>query len=225
MKRLTIACLLIALTTGLAAQKYAPNTRWPYLYENFTEGTLYFAGNKKTQARLNIHLWGDVLHYVSADGKIYEIADHDIVRVEIGEDAYLYGGRQLMRLVAEKGGNVLLCLRAGDFDALNAGTGAYGASLNSSAATDLSSLDLGGLDKPALAKMLEEKNSGREIPLVTTYYFIIGGRLVEAGKKELAELAGEERKEEWKIFLKTNKIKWRKEESLTKVLDFFLPKN
>ena len=225
MKKLLSILFGVSLCASVLAQTYMPNTRWPYLYENFTNGTIYFTGNKKTSAQLNIHLWGNVLHYVSNDGRIYETTDGNIIRVEIGTDVFLYGDNQLMKLVAEKNNNVLLCLRTGDFDSMNAGTGAYGASLNSSAVTDLSSLDLGGLDKPALAKMQEEKNIGRDIPMRTSYYYVINGRLVEATKKDMTRFVGEEREGEWKSFLKTNKIKWKKEDSLKKVLDFFITKN
>ncbi len=225
MKKILIAFFGISLCASISAQTYTPNTRWPYLYEDFTNGTIYFTGNKKTSAQLNIHLWGNVLHYVSNDGKIYETNDRNIIRVEIGSDVFLYGDNQLMKLVAEKGNNVLLCLRAGDFDSMNAGTGAYGANLNSSAVTDLSSLDLGGLDKPALAKMQEEKNTGRDIPMRNSYYFVINGRLVEATKKEMTLFVGKEQGNEWKSFLKVNKVKWKKEESLKKVLDYFTTKN
>lgn len=225
MKKILLSLFGMCLFVFVSAQTYTPNTRWPYLFENFTDGTIYFSGNKKTSAQLNIHLWGNVLHYVSNDGRIFETTDRNIIWVEIGADVFLYGDNQLMRLVAEKGNNVLLCLRTGDFDSMNAGTGAYGASLNSSAATDLSSLDLGGLDKPALAKMQEEKNTGRDIPMRNTYYYVINGHLVEATKKDMTRFIGEEKEDVWKSFLKTNKIKWKKEDSLKKVLDFFITKN
>lgn len=223
MRTLLIFCMLLGYCVCGCAQ-FQPNTRWPYLYENFTDGTIYFVRNQKSTARLNIHLWGNVLHYVNEDGKIYESNSQNIVRVKIGEDVYLYGEHQLMKLLAEKSGNVLLQLTYGDFDAMNAGTGAYGASLNSSAATDLTSLDLGGMDKPSLAKMLMEKNDGRDIPLRTSYYFIINDKLVAANKKGIAAMVGENEEEEWKTFLKKNKIKWKREDSLIRILDFFAQK-
>lgn len=69
--------------------------------------------------------------------------------------------------------------------------------------------------------MQSEKNEGREIPVITQYYFIIEGRLLEANKGEIAKYVGDSRKQEWKAFLKAQKIKWKREESLMKVLDFF----
>lgn len=224
MKRIFLLNLICFLgSLGLYAQ-YAPNTRWPYLLEEFQSGTIYFDGNKKSEAQLNIHLWANTLHYIHSDGRIFESTDKDIIRVEIGDKAYLFAGRQLMELIGESNGNVLLKLSKADFDSMQEGTGAYGASLNSSAKMDLTSLDLGGMDKPELAKMQAEKNDGREIPMQTQYYFVVDGRTIEASKKQVAGLLGEERAQSWKSFQKEHKIKWKKEDSLLKVLEFLTQK-
>lgn len=208
----------------LVNAQFAPNTRWPYLYENFMQGTIYFAKKQKSEAQLNIHLLGNTLHYITQDGKIFESSDKEVVRVEIGSDIYLFADHKLMQLVAQKESNVLVKLVYGDFDSMTSGSGAYGASLNSSASRDLSSLDLGGLNQPELGKMLQEKNDGSEIPLEVSYYFILNGRVVEANKKALTETIEVSQSDNWKQFLKENKIKWKKEDSLISVLGFFAKK-
>ncbi len=223
MKKFLIVLTALVISTNLIAQ-YAPNTRWPYINEHFQEGTIYFEGNKKSPSKLNIHLWGNVLHYVDKNGKILQTTDKDILRVEVGTVPYLFVDGQLMELIGEKSGNVLVKLVRGDFDAMKEGTGAYGASLNSSAKMDLTSLDLGGMDKPELAKMQAEKNDGREIPLVTEYFYVIGGQMIEARKSKLSDYIGKARETEWKDFQKLYKIKWKKEDSLLKVLEFFTQK-
>ena len=51
--------LFTLLPLAASAQKYEPNTRWPYLYQNFTKGVVFFEGNQKSsQMDLNIHLMG-----------------------------------------------------------------------------------------------------------------------------------------------------------------------
>ena len=214
---------LLLLTVVAHAQKFEPNTKWPYVYEHFTPGTIYFEGNEKSSADMNIHLWGNVLHYVKADGKIYQSDDRKVVRVEIGTEAYLYSDHKLMQLIANEGTNLLVLLTKGDFDAMrSSGGGAYGSSLNSSASRDLSSLgfDLGGLDQPELGLMLQEKKEGRTIPLVYQYFFIIGGQQIEATKKGVAKFLGDAKADAWKQFQKEHKIKWKQEESLKEVLLF-----
>lgn len=212
--------ILLGCTISVNAQ-FAPNTRWPYLYENFSQGTIYFAKNQKSEAQLNVHLLGNTLHYITQDGKIFESSDKDVIRVEIGNDTYWFANHKLMQVITQEGDCALLKLVYGDFDSMTSGSGAYGSSLNSSASRDLSSLDLGGLNQPELGKMLQERNDGSEIPLETAYYFILGGKVVEANKKAVTETVEVSQSDNWKKFLKENKIKWKKEDSLISVLSFF----
>lgn len=221
-------CLLMALFAIApliaTAQKYEPNTNWPYLYENFTPGTIYFDGSTKSEADLNIHLWGDAIHYVGKDGKIFQSKDKNVIRVEIGDDAYVYMNHKLVKILKIEGSNLLVKRTSGDFDALrSSGGGAYGSNTNSSSTKELSSLDvdLRGMDQPELGLMLQEKSDGRAIPLVDSYYFIIGDQQVEATKKGVEKYVGDNKKDALKQFLKDNKTKWKNEESLGLLL-FFL---
>ncbi len=215
---LLFAMLNTILTTN--AQNYEPNTKWPYIYENFTDGTVFFEGNKKAQKQLNIHLWGNKLHYLADDNRILEAKDKGVVRVEIGNDAYIYSDNQLVKILDVDQNNLVVELTKADFDALFTGTGAYGSSLNSSAARDLSSLDLGGIDNPELGRLLQERNDGRDLSVKHVFFFIIDGKQIEANKKEVESLLSDNGKKEWKAFQKQNKIKWKDEDSLAKVLSF-----
>jgi len=220
MRKIIVLLLLVTTALTVSAQKYSPNTKWPYVYENFTEGTIFFDGNKKTKAQLNIHLLGNVLHYLTDDGRIFTSNDKDVIRVEIGPDAYIYSDHKLVRIVAVDKTNLLVELTKADFDALFTSTGAYGASLNSSSSRDLSSLDLGGLENAELGRMLQEKNDGRDIPLKKQYLFILGGKQIEAIKKSVESVLNADGQKEWKDFQKQNKIKWKNEECLSQVLNF-----
>lgn len=220
MKKFLSILLLACATLSASAQRYEPNTKWPYIYEDFTEGTIFFDGNKKTQSKLNIHLWGNKLHYLSIDEKILEANEKGIIRVEIGNDAYIFCDRQLVKILAVENNNLVVEAVKADFDALFSSTGAYGASLNSSSARDLSSLDLGGLNNPELGLMLQEKNDGRDISLKHLFFFVIDGKQIEASKKEVESLLNDTGKSEWKAFLKKNQIKWKNVDSLSKVLTY-----
>ena len=220
MKKILLLFVMLNIILTANAQNYEPNTKWPYIYENFTDGTVFFEENKKTQMQLNIHLWGNKLHYLADNNRILETKDKGIVRVEIGNDAYIYSDHQLVKILAVDQSNLVVELTKADFDALFTGTGAYGSSLNSSAARDLSSLDLGGIDNPELGRLLQERNDGRDLSLKRLYFFIIDGKQIEANKKEVESLLNDNGKKEWKAFQKQNKIKWKNEDSLTKVLSF-----
>lgn len=220
MKRLLFVISLMCLTLIVKAQ-YEPNTKWPYIYENFTEGTAFSSDNTKSKLQMNIHLAGNVLHYIGNDDRIYRADDSKITRVEIGNDAYLFISHQLMQLIATNGKNVLVKLADPDFSRMqSAGGGAYGSDSNTLATSRKSSLDLGGLNTPELAKMLLEKDDGAEIPIVIRYYFIIADQRIEASKGAVEKFLGESREKEFKAFLKSKKIKWKSEESLKQILDY-----
>ena len=220
MRKIVILLLLVTATLTVCAQRYSPNTKWPYIYENFTEGTIFFEGNKKSEAQLNVHLWGNKLHYLSENQRVLTSKDKGVIRVEIGSDAYIYSDHRLVRILAADNNNLLVELTKADFDALFTGTGAYGASLNSASSCDLSSLDLGGLENSELGKMLQEKNDGRDIPFKLQYFFIVGGKQIDATKKGVESILNADSQKDWKDFIKQNKIKWKNEDSLKKVLTF-----
>lgn len=221
MKRLLSIVTCLLLIVAAAHAKYVPNTKWPYVYEDFTQGTVYSADNQKSEGLLNIHLAGNVLHYVGKDGKVYANDNRRIARVEIGQDAYIVVDNRLMQVVSQKGADVLLKLELADFSQLTQGSGgAYGSSLNSSASNQLSSLDLGGLNRPEHGMMLQEKHDGREIPVNTVYYFAIGGQCIEASKSEVLKHVGESRKADFTRFVKEKKVKWKNADSLKAVLEY-----
>jgi hypothetical protein len=216
-----MAMTLLTVVAATVKAQYSPNTRWPYVYENFEKGTVYLDGNKKnSDMLLNIHLMGNVLQYIGQDGRIYQNSDQSVVRVEIGDDAYIYSNHRMARIIANEGTNLLVKILLADFMVLQQGTGAYGVSLNSSAARDLSSLDLGGLNTPEHGKLLQEKNNGRSIPIKEQYFFIIDGQQIEATKKGVEKYVGEAKASDLKAFLKENKTKWKNEDSLRQLLNF-----
>ncbi len=220
MKKIALTTLLLALVLHAMA-KFNPNTKWPYLYENFTDGVVYSAEMTKSEGKLNIHLSGNILHYIGKDGKVYQSTDKNVSRVEIGADAYLFMDHSLMQIVGTEGKNVLLKYTKAEFSRIQSGNaGAYGADLNSSSSQKLSSLELGGMNTPELGKMLQEKNDGAEIPLSIEYFFVIDGKRIAADKRSVGDCLGDAGAAVWKAFQKENKIKWKKEDSLLAVLKF-----
>ena len=45
MRKLLSVIVLLGVAVMAHAQKFEPNTKWPYVYEHFTPGTIYFEGN------------------------------------------------------------------------------------------------------------------------------------------------------------------------------------
>lgn len=219
MKKHVLLMMMSIVALGVSA--FTPNTKWPYLMENFQEGTLY-RGKDYSVAQFNVHFMGNVLHYINPkDDKIYEARHNDMDSVVIGGRKFVVADKHVMEVVGEQGGNLVLQHDCADFNRITQPTGAYGSSANSSATRQLSSLDLAGMNNPKHGLLLQEKNDGHELYVRSRFYLKVGDTVVEADKKDIEKMLPADKKEAWKQFLKKNKIKWKNAESLTKVLDFF----
>ena len=68
--------------------------------------------------------------------------------------------------------------------------------------------------------ILQEKENGAELNLITTYYLIQGKSCIKATRKDVESVLSDAAKANWKAWLKANKIKWKDPESLLKVVEF-----
>lgn len=209
---------MIVLSSSLMAQNYEPTTKWPYLYKDFSNGVVYFADNSKVNASVNVHLLQSTLHYLKGE-MIYQVEPKDLVRVEIGNEYFIYIDNQLSRVIKSSGNNLLTSLTVGDFDALLKPTGAYGISTSVSATRDLSSLEIGGLANMNHRQMLVEKEDGKSLPVKQEYLFVIEGKAISASKKNLEKSLVGKYKENLDNYLKSNKMKWKDESQLIKLFE------
>ncbi len=223
MKIKDLIMFLLLSTFVVNAQGYEPTTKWPYLYNDFNKGTVYFADNSKTTASVNIHLMGSLLHY-EKDGLIYHIDNQKLTGVEIGDDKFVPLDGKLVKIIAKMGNNYLAKLTTGDFDALMTSSGAYGMSSTSSSVNKLNSIDIGGISNLNYRLMVDEKQEGRILPLKVSYLLFVDGKTIPAVKAEIEKQLSGDQKAEFKTFIKDNKIKFNKEESLMELLRFFQKK-
>jgi hypothetical protein len=205
MKKHVLLMMMSIVALGVSA--FTPNTKWPYLMENFQEGTLY-RGKDYSVAQFNVHFMGNVLHYINPkDDKIYEARHNDMDSVVIAGRKFVLADDMVMEVLGECGADKVLRYDYADFSNLTQATGAYGASANSSATRQLTSLDLAGMNNPQHGLMLQEKNDGKQFYVRTKFYLQIGNAVVEANKKEVEKILPADKKDAWKQFLKKNKIR------------------
>lgn len=214
----SILFLFVSLLCGIAHAEYIPNTMWPYVYEDFGQGELVLKNGDKVRAKFNIHLLEGELHYLK-DDKILFVSTSRVKEVKIGEDCYVPAEGKMMKVLAQDSTKYLLQCMLGDFEALIVGTGAYGASANTQAVRNLSSLEIGGKNIINHAMLLQNKDAGKELPIDTKRYVMVGDKCIPATKKDVEKQLITNQKQ-WDTFLKENKIKWRKEADLIKVLNF-----
>lgn len=220
MKRLII---LAAMLASLAAAAQTPSTTWPYLYDNFTQGTIYMKDGAKSDVLLNVQVRHDKLHFIDKD--IIREADlSKVTAVTIADDKYIPVNGEMRKIVAKGDNGAVVVSLIGDFAALQETGGGYGASSETASTRKLSSVERDGQVNQNHMLILKEKENGADLNIITTYYLIKGNDCIKATRKDVEASLPDGAKANWKAWLKANKIKWRDPDSLLKVVDF-LSKN
>lgn len=217
MKRIILTLVAVLSAFGLQAQKCS--TMWPYLYPEFTEGTIYMKGGQKVLQQLNVHTLRGRLHFVD-NGVIKEAVSDEVLLLQIGEDKYMCVNSDIMKVVASEERGFVAGHITGDFQKLNNTGGAYGTSTTNSATQKLTSIDVAGKVNQNHMEMWENRKNGELVDLVTKYYIVTPEQTIEATKKDIEDTLSPERKSEFKAWLKSNKIKWNDPQSLISLLDF-----
>lgn len=222
MKRLLLQFFLLFACVSVYAE-YEPTTVWPYIYEDFTDGIVMYTDGQALKAKLNIHLEAADLQYLKEDKIMTSFLDGVDFAV-IGDDKYVVADGQMMKVYTENDSRdaFLLILKVADFASLQSGTGAYGSSANTQAVSSKTSLDLGSRAIVDHSKLLSDRkeDSGRELPLKETKYIKVKDKVCKAFQKDVEREFGLSGNAQWKSFLKAEKIKWRKEDDLFKVVEY-----
>jgi hypothetical protein len=222
MKRYIFAVLALMLSlNGISAQDIEPTTTWPYIYSDFQSGELKQLTGAPVQGAFNIHILEGRLHFIE-DGMIREMRSSEVVSVKVGDDYFANVSGKMMKVLAKSDAGFIAEEVLVDVARLNATGGAYGSSSNSIATQALSSLEgIGGTRSNMNHMELKNaKNEGTVLPIIVKKYLVFPGYLVYATKADVSKLLSGADKDELNAFLKENKIKWKDENSLIKVLDF-----
>ena len=223
MKRLLFAGLL-GVITSLGLRAGEPTTMWPYLFDDFMEASIYSKSGNKGEAKVNIHLLRNDLHYLNGSQIYCPDNQNDIGRVVFADSTeFVRCENFFIEVLGETPQAILGRRTTGDFDRLLQGTGAYGTSSSTSAVDNLSSLQLGGIANLNYDMIRVERENGQTLPVSTRLCFIVGGEIVNANKKSVSKLLPESSRKEFNVFLKANKIKWSKVDHLQKVLGYISP--
>lgn len=217
----TTLIILSFLMMALISSAQNPTTTYPYLYDNFLEGTVVMDGGARQTRSMNIHLRQGALHYID-NGIVREAFLHDVMAVEIASDIFVpYDGR-MYRVVAKNENGVVAEEISGDFDAALESEGAYGIAASTSATMKLSSVQTDSQVNQNYMNILNEKESGMSLPVVKSLWLISPSVKVKATKKDVGGIIPEERLADWKAFQKKNKIKWKNPDHLLMVLDYIV---
>ena len=228
MKKTILIFLISILLFSLKISAQEATTNWPYLYNDFKNGTVNYTNGAKNEALMNIHLLRSRLHYLD-NGIIKEVSNTDILVIEIGTDKYFAHDGKMYRVFAGNKVCFLGELATADISALNVPTGAYGSSSSTQSTKKLTSIDLSQTPyvNPAQwsstshIELKNNKEGGDFLPIIKKYYIVSCGEIFLATKKGIESNLSDDKISEFNDFVKKHKIKWRSPESLAKLLEFF----
>lgn len=221
-KILLLTFVLSFMTIPLFAQKYEPRDTWPFVYENFTDGSLYSStGDVLLSARMNVSVLNQKLYYLKGE----TIMEADMVRLyaaKIGpaEDLYVNVGAKMYRVLAESDGGAALQADVLDVERYNKASIGYGVTSYTASTQNLSGLAMESSAGVNINTAMASREGGEPLPILEKKYILYGqGRMVPALKREVMDIPDLD-KQAAKEFFKENKIKWNQAASLTQVADF-----
>ena len=221
-KILLLTFVLSFMTIPLFAQKYEPRDTWSFVYENFTDGSLYSStGDVLLSARMNVSVLNQKLYYLKGE----TIMEADMVRLyaaKIGpaEDLYVNVGAKMYRVLAESDGGAALQADVLDVERYNKASIGYGVTSYTASTQNLSGLAMESSAGVNINTAMASREGGEPLPILEKKYILYGqGRIVPALKREVMDIPDLD-KQAAKEFFKENKIKWNQAASLTQVADF-----
>lgn len=219
MKRAIFITFTFLLAVAVNGQSGDITSMWPYMYKDFTQGTVYFDDGAEKEFLVNIHLLNSSLHYL--DGEIIRQAKtSEVVMLRVGQDLYFMRDKKLMRVLKGDSKGFIAELTTVNLSRTNEGGGAYGSSDNVQATQRLTSLDGGAAISVNHMELKGKKEEGQLLAAKSTYYIVTTDKVYPANRKAVQNMIPEGKKNEFKSFLKKNKIKWKNIESLSLLLNY-----
>lgn len=218
--KLYLLTLLLLLGWGAAqAQQLQEEQRADrqLVYPDFREAKVLQTFGRFVKAKANILYRNAALCYIDEkDGKVYQASNASIVGVVFDSIRYQKVDKVAMgRVVAEHGGNRLLCVTTIDMEKYREITGG---------STDLPfvSLDLGGLARETFIDMSGgEQQANKGYPLKRTYYFSLKGRIVPARQKYIKKEVKSDMKLAFSNLMEDRWWSWNDEASLKQLFLYF----
>ncbi len=198
-----------------------------YLYNTFIKGEIHSKDGKIAEGELNYNVIVDKFHYVK-DDILKTFTDNDIRRIGkiiIKNRQFIIKDKLVYEIVyADK--LLLLKKRTAEQDDLNQNKGAYGISSNTTTNKKIWMLShaIGHeMEKGALVN-IEDDSSEAQIKIVESYKLLFNNQIYPANKKSFLKIYPNDI-DKIKDFIKSNKIKFKKELDLIKVVKFCITLN
>lgn len=201
-----------------ASGQDAVMSSWPYIYPEFSQGTVWMNDGKKYEREMNVHVAKGRLHFVDG-GVIKEANPGEIALVELNGDKFTVLNGDVVKVSGDMDRGYVARRTSIDYQKLNETDGPYGTKIDAGATLSLTAFELTGV-AASYSELLRNRNEGSALPLKDDYYLVVGGKVLNASKKAVENSLDAEGKAAFKTFQKQNKIKWQDTSSLLQLVDF-----
>lgn len=221
MKKIILTVTFAVMSICALAQSYQPSTKWPLVYENFVDGAIRTrTGSLIEPLPLNVSVADASLMY-GQNGVVMKADMSTIFTARVGEDVYVNVGNKLYKVLVEADKGWILQLTSVDIDKMNRVDIGYGVQSTTASSMNVNSLveassSIVNMRFDAFDRYSKE---GAPLALSVERYIYAAGQLIQASKSALKDYPGIDKKDA-DAFIKANKIKWSKPESLAVLIDF-----
>ena len=218
---ISMTSMLILSSISAFSQGFTPTDKWPYVYEDFQNATLINVDGKGDQkALVNICVADDHIHYVrTKDEVILDLLSLNLKEIKIQDKVYTVVGSQVLEKVLENEYGSILKGKRINYDEMNKVDIGYGISTNNYSASnlDMTQVLIPGSLNQRVRNAMEAREYEQSLEVEDVLYLYDGEQLIKATKSDFIDAYG---KKETAEFLKQNKIKWGKPESMIKAIEF-----
>ena len=176
-KIIFIAFLLITFSNRLLAQSgYSKKItdKWPYLFEEFHEGLLYFDSGKISKGSFNIDIANQMLVFFETDNVIKSVSKTITIDSLVLSNSKFYKSDSFYEVIAQSGSKLLLKKDRIDLNAAGDTGGGYGTGSATDASTKLTSIDVANYTGVPYEVMKLEKGKGKVFETISGYYISTG---------------------------------------------------
>lgn len=228
---LTLLSVINVSAQNRTSKEYAPTINWPFLFDDFYDGTILVGNDTVSHAKVNFHLRAEKLFCVDKDGKVARVTFANMNGVIINKRVYRFADGKLMLQIHEEDGAMLVRYKFLDYDLFDNGY-MQGLALYARENLDVSlkanwnnHLDYKNIHMPGefneeYLTLFNNRSTAQELPVKERYYFIINGKLIPANKSGCTELLDKDGRKKFNDYLKSHNLKWKTASDLVTILRF-----
>lgn len=214
---------MLAFTLYPAAQaqqvQIDERTKTPYEYKAYRDATITMMFGSKKQVKGNIYLDGSKFYFMQGNKPI-EASLHNINRIQFGDTVYMPVDTMAARIVAQKGNNMLVCIKTIDRQRMTGRNDGKEGSDKRGEGMAYFQLDmLSAMGFMELNNMEEEKKA-LTFPLKREYYYFLDGQKVPAKEGPVMKRYNKAQRKSLRVVTENRSWSWKDENSLKQLLEF-----